>query len=97
MVGPAAEVSGRRAAVAARRGVLRSRREVSRPDNTPYTRYFLADILQFQFHRALAHHVMHALGFTITNVTERREPVLSDQPVWCRILNRWLDPGPRLA
>ena len=25
------------------------------PDNTPYTRYFLADILQFQFHRALAH------------------------------------------
>jgi len=24
------------------------------PSNTPYTRYFLADILQFQFHRALA-------------------------------------------
>jgi peptidyl-dipeptidase A len=24
------------------------------PDNTPYSRYFLADILQFQFHRALA-------------------------------------------
>lgn len=24
------------------------------PGNTPYTRYFLADILQFQFHRALA-------------------------------------------
>jgi peptidyl-dipeptidase A len=24
------------------------------PDNTPYTRYFLADILEFQFHRALA-------------------------------------------
>jgi peptidyl-dipeptidase A len=24
------------------------------PDNTPYTRYFLADIDQFQFHRALA-------------------------------------------
>jgi peptidyl-dipeptidase A len=24
------------------------------PDNTPYTRYFLADILQFQFHRSLA-------------------------------------------
>ncbi len=24
------------------------------PDNTPYTRYFLASILQFQFHRALA-------------------------------------------
>jgi peptidyl-dipeptidase A len=24
------------------------------PDNTPYTRYFLAAILQFQFHRELA-------------------------------------------
>ena len=24
------------------------------PDNTPYTRYFLAHILQFQFHRALS-------------------------------------------
>ena len=24
------------------------------PSNTPYPRYFLADILQFQFHRALA-------------------------------------------
>ncbi len=24
------------------------------PDNTPYARYFVADILQFQFHRALA-------------------------------------------
>src|SRR4026209_976037 len=24
------------------------------PDNTPYTRYFLADILHFQFHRALS-------------------------------------------
>jgi len=24
------------------------------PDNTPYARYFLADILQFQFHRALS-------------------------------------------
>jgi peptidyl-dipeptidase A len=24
------------------------------PDNTPYTRYFLASILQFQFHRALS-------------------------------------------
>ncbi|MBW8862191.1 MAG: M2 family metallopeptidase, partial [Acidobacteria bacterium] len=24
------------------------------PDNTPYTRYFLAAILQFQFHRAMA-------------------------------------------
>ena len=29
-------------------------RNITFPSNTPYTRYFLADILQFQFHRALA-------------------------------------------
>ncbi|MCC7417972.1 MAG: M2 family metallopeptidase [Acidobacteria bacterium] len=29
------------------------------PDNTPYTRYFLAGILQFQFHRALLGHRPH--------------------------------------
>jgi 4-hydroxy-tetrahydrodipicolinate reductase len=40
---------------------------------------------------------MHALGFTITNVTERREPVLADQPVWCRILGRALEPGTSLG
>ena len=38
----------------AQRSRFRSRREVSTsPANVPYTRYFLADILQFQFHRAL--------------------------------------------
>ena len=55
VVGPAAEVSGRRAAVAARRGVLRSGREVSRARTTRRTRAISSrDILQFQFHRALA-------------------------------------------
>ena len=29
-------------------------RSITWPANVPYTRYFLADILQFQFHRALA-------------------------------------------
>ena len=47
-------ISGRGAAGGAQRGGFRSRREVSRPGEYPYTRYFLADILQFQFHRALA-------------------------------------------
>ena len=54
VVGSAAEVPGHRAARAARRGVLRSGAKYHVPDNTPYARYFLADILQFQFHRALA-------------------------------------------
>ena len=33
------------------------RREVSRAANVPYTRYFLAHILQFQFYRALCREV----------------------------------------
>ena len=55
VVGAAAEVSGRRAGRrrAARSSSTRAR-SITCPDNTPYTRYFLADILQFQFHRALA-------------------------------------------
>jgi peptidyl-dipeptidase A len=37
---------------AADRGAFRSGRQISHPGNTPYTRYFLARILQFQFYKA---------------------------------------------
>ena len=50
-----------------------------------------------ELYKGIPHHVMHALGFTITNVTERREPILSEKPVWCRILNKSLDPGTSLG
>jgi hypothetical protein len=50
-----------------------------------------------ELYKGIPHHVMHALGFTITNVIEQREPVLSDRPVWCRILNRLLEPGTSLG
>ena len=50
-----------------------------------------------ELYKGIPAHVMHALGFTITNVTERRDPVLSDRPVWCRTLNRLLDPGTSLG
>jgi 4-hydroxy-tetrahydrodipicolinate reductase len=46
-----------------------------------------------ELYKGIPAHVMHALGYTITRVTERREPVLSAQPVWSRILNRSLEPG----
>ena len=54
-MGSSLEVSGRRPAH--RRGEKTSSIPGAKyhvPDNTPYARYFLADILQFQFHRALA-------------------------------------------
>jgi 2,4-diaminopentanoate dehydrogenase len=44
-------------------------------------------------YRLIPHHVLHALGYTVTRVTEDREPVLSDQPVYCRLLDRHLEPG----
>ena len=50
-----------------------------------------------ELYKGIPAHVMYALGFTLTKVTERREPVLSDQPVWCRILGRSLEPGTSLG
>jgi 2,4-diaminopentanoate dehydrogenase len=44
-------------------------------------------------YRLIPHHVLHALGFNVTQVTEDREPVLSAEPVYCRLLDRHLEPG----
>jgi 2,4-diaminopentanoate dehydrogenase len=44
-------------------------------------------------YKLIPHHVLHALGYTVTKVTERREPVLADVPVFCRMLGRDLAPG----
>jgi peptidyl-dipeptidase A len=43
------------------------------PDNTPYTRYFLADILQYQFHRALSTIAGCTLPLNRCSVYESRE------------------------
>ena len=59
MVGTAREVSGRRSSGAAQRRGFRSGAKYHVPGNTPYTRYFLAAILQFQFHRALCQAAGH--------------------------------------
>src|SRR5262249_18372326 len=42
------------------------------PDNTPYTRYFLADILQFQFHRGLSKTAGCALVLSRCSIYESR-------------------------
>ena len=47
---PSIRASCRRSARS--RSGLRSRRQVSHPGNTPYARYFLARVLQFQFYKA---------------------------------------------
>jgi hypothetical protein len=44
-------------------------------------------------YKLVPHHVMHALGYNVTRVSEHREPVLSDQPVYCRLLDTQLEPG----
>ena len=50
----APEIPGRRAAEASDSEFFDPGAKYHVPANVPYTRYFLADILQFQFHRALA-------------------------------------------
>jgi peptidyl-dipeptidase A len=42
------------------------------PDNTPYTRYFLADILEFQFHRALSKTAGCALPLNRCSIYENK-------------------------
>jgi peptidyl-dipeptidase A len=42
------------------------------PDNTPYTRYFLADILQFQFHRGLSQTAACALPLNRCSIYESK-------------------------
>jgi len=44
-------------------------------------------------YKLIPHHVLHALGYRVTKVTEHMEPVLSDKPVHCRMLDRTLEPG----
>jgi peptidyl-dipeptidase A len=43
------------------------------PDNTPYTRYFLASILQFQFHRALSKIAGCTLALHRCSIFENKE------------------------
>ena len=45
------------------------------------------------FYKTIPHHVLHALGYTVTRCTEYREPVLFDEPYYCRLLERELAPG----
>lgn len=44
-------------------------------------------------YRTIPNIVMHALGYNVTSVAERREPVLFDHPVFCVGLERNLEPG----
>ncbi|MFA5524811.1 MAG: hypothetical protein WDA24_10685 [Tissierellales bacterium] len=37
--------------------------------------------------------VLTALGYTVTAITERREPVICDEPVYCEPLKRDIEPG----
>ena len=60
MVGSAAQVPGRRRAGSrAARSTSIPGAKYHIPANTPYTRYFLAHILQFQFHKAMCEAAGH--------------------------------------
>jgi 4-hydroxy-tetrahydrodipicolinate reductase len=44
-------------------------------------------------YKTILHHVLDALGYTVTLVTERREPVLFDEPVYSKVLEQELAAG----
>src|SRR3546814_3102378 len=44
-------------------------------------------------YKLVMHHVMTALGYTVTSCTERRDPVLAENQVHCLMLERELAPG----
>jgi 4-hydroxy-tetrahydrodipicolinate reductase len=45
------------------------------------------------FYKVIPHNLLAALGYTVTSVTERREPVLFSEPIYCRLLERIVAPG----
>ena len=45
------------------------------------------------FYKTIPHNVLAALGYTVTKVTERWEPVLFDEPIYCHLLERNIEPG----
>lgn len=45
------------------------------------------------FYKLVPHHVLHALGYSVVRISERREPIVADSPVHCRLLGRDLEPG----
>lgn len=44
-------------------------------------------------YKTIPHQVLAAIGYTVTRVTERREPVRFDEPIYCRLLERELATG----
>lgn len=44
-------------------------------------------------YKLIPHHVLHALGYTVTNVREWREPVISDKPVHSHLFEQTFAPG----
>lgn len=44
-------------------------------------------------YKTIPDHVLNALGYTVTEVREYREPVIFDKPVYCQLLERDLQPG----
>lgn len=48
-------------------------------------------------YKTIPQHVLTGLGYTVTKVSERIEPVLFDEPIYCRLLDKELQPGTALG
>lgn len=56
-------------------------------------KFSIADGSGGGLYKTIPHQVLDALGYTVINVTERREPVLSDKPYYCELINQTFEPG----
>jgi 2,4-diaminopentanoate dehydrogenase len=45
------------------------------------------------FYKLIPHSVMGALGYAVTNAVERREPVFFEEAIYCKLLERNIEPG----
>ena len=48
-------------------------------------------------YKTIPHQVLSALGYTVTKVSERREPVLSDQDYYCQLIDKTFAAGTTLG
>lgn len=58
-------------------------RETMEANRSPYTFIY----------RTVPPHVLSGLGFTVTNTSQKIEPVFHDAPTWCSALERDIPPG----
>lgn len=51
------------------------------------------DPVEYSIYRVLVPQVVTSIGLTVQEISERKEPIVSDTPVFCAALNKTIQPG----